>query len=298
MDSVYHCYHRGKDGQLLFYCDPDRLVYYSINSILAAKHHIKVLAITLMFNHVHLLVRAPSIPVLRKYFREVACTYTCEFNRIRGAGGPVFSKRSGIAAKKTTKKCKSCYAYLANNPVEKKLCHRGVEDRWTFVAYAGSPFPFSKPLALRFASKRFRRALNVVYGMRRKGEILRHRMLEHLYAGLSSDESRQLTDAIIRIYSVTDYDAVLRLYGSYEKMLLAFDSNTGEEYDIDESWEVDSDRAYVYLCGLLQHRGYNLLEKDFLQDPPVHQFTALMRESGATPYQIARFFHLPPKRSI
>ena len=52
-----HCYQKGYNGNVLFYNIKDRLLYLTIFSTQAKKYGIKTLAINLMFNHVHFLVR-------------------------------------------------------------------------------------------------------------------------------------------------------------------------------------------------------------------------------------------------
>ena len=75
--------------------------------------------------------------------------------------------------------------------------------------------------------------------------FLNYTILRNCFGRLSRDEGNQLIDFIIGTYNVVDYNETIRLYGSYEKMLIAFDSNTGNEHDLKEEYSDQSYRGYV-----------------------------------------------------
>ena len=52
-------------------------------------------------------------------------------------------------------------------------------------------------------------------------------------------------DFIITTYKVVDYNETISLYGSYEKMLIAFDSNTGSDHDLKEEYSDNSYKGYI-----------------------------------------------------
>lgn len=64
------------------------------------------------------------------------------------------------------------------------------------------------------------------------GHEVAPRTKELMTSGLSARELQQYTDYAIRMYNPVDYYAVIRYYGSYDKMLTAINSNTGSEYDV------------------------------------------------------------------
>ncbi len=291
--EFYHIYQRGMNGQVIFYCNLDRLVYLTIQSVLARRYDIKLLSTVYMFTHTHELARAPSLLRQKAYTREKACLYTREFNRIRGGTGSLFAPKSGSAPKRTEKQIRTNLAYLANNPCEKQLCRSCVDDRWSFIAYAGSPHPYSEPIALRNASRRLRSGIGVVKGEYLRNTYLSHRLLVRLFDGLDPVEVQQLTDMIIRVYSPVDYDAAIRYFGTYEKMVTAFDANAGSEYDLTEIWEPHNDIPYVRMVRVLRKMGYSMLTKDFLRSPPVKLVRTLLGATGGSPYQVRKFLHLP-----
>lgn len=290
--EFYHMYHRGQEGQVIFYCAIDRLVYYTLSSVLSRKYNVSILSAAYMFTHTHQTGRSSSSSVTRLYLSQLGRLYARMFNDMSGLPGRLFSPRSGLALKRTEKEIRTNLAYLANNSVEKRLFGHCWQDRWNFVAYAGSPFPFSEPLVRRTASRRLRTALAIVQGEYQRGEYLDYILLLRLFTGLSPKETQQLIDAIISIYTFIDYEAAVGFYGSYEKMILAFDSNTGAEYGFTEAWEPPSDIPYQQMCGLARKMGFNLAEKKFLRTCPPELFAAFLRDTEATPYQIRRFLHL------
>ena len=291
--SVYHMYHRGFDGQVIFYCAIDRLVYYSLCSILSRKFGVKILSLAEMFTHTHQLGVVSSLALAKSYEYQVGWYYARAFNEVSKRKGALFARSAGFALKRTEKDIRTSLAYLANNSYEKQLVRHCWEDRWNFVAFANSPSPYSDPLVRKRASTRLRHALRIVEVEAAQSQFLNHRLLFRLFSGLSPAEVQQLIDAIIVIYGFIDYDAVIRFYGSYEKMILSFDANTGSEYGLKEVWEPPSDLPYRQMCRIVRGEGYSLLEKDFLRSIPDELILALMRGCNATPYQIRRFLHLP-----
>lgn len=163
-----HVYQKGYNGNVLFYCVQDRLVYYTIYCIEAEKYGIVTLALTLMYNHVHSLQQASSQSVFSRFNGTVAMLYAREFQQSSGLSGPIFMRTFGWAQKVGDKAIRVCMAYIANNAKEKRL-HRDILDyRWNYIAFAGSDHPFSAPLILRRSSSRMRRAVARIKWYRKK----------------------------------------------------------------------------------------------------------------------------------
>jgi len=59
-------------------------------------------------------------------------------------------------------------------------------------------------------------------------------MLKHLFQLLNKREALQLRDLILRSYNPINYDLIISLYGSLKNAMIAINSNTGAEYDIQE----------------------------------------------------------------
>ena len=116
-----HNYQKGIDGNRLFYCDSDRLVYFTIYCTEAKRREVRVLALNLMFTHTHALLQTRNKTVQSCFNKEVERLYAREFNENSSRQGPVFMKTYGWAQKRNSAKVRSCLAYIGNNHVEKKL---------------------------------------------------------------------------------------------------------------------------------------------------------------------------------
>ena len=296
-DVPTHDYQKGFDGNVLFYCLRDRLVYFTIFCMESRRWEVTVLALDLMFTHTHSLIRTASSLNHTRFNQTVQMKYAREFNDRAHRSGPVFMKTYGWAQKKSNAKVRSCLSYIANNQVEKKLCRRGVDERWTFLAYAFSDHPFSEPLVIRRASARMKKAVRQVRDAHRRGQFLNYTFLDRVYAGLDAKERAQLTDFIIRTYLVIDFEQAGKYFGSIEKMIQAFDVTTGSEYEISEAYEPEPDTAYIEILRHLEKVGYDLTSKPFLSIPEAEKHSLakqLTRRTSASYRQAARVLHLPP----
>lgn len=296
-----HNYQKGFNGNLLFYCLLDRLVYFTIFCTEASRRKITVLSLDLMFTHTHSFLKLASKEILSRFNQAVEMKYAQEFNRESGHIGHVFMRTYGWAQKKNNAKVRSCLAYIANNPVEKKLCRHASESRWNFWAYASSINPYSKPLVIRKASIAMRKAVKMVKDAQKRGQYLNYTFLRRVFAGLGKDERDQLTDFIIHTYLIVDFEAAGAYFGSVEKAIQAFDVTTGAEYDIKEEYEPEPDTAYVELIRLFEKDHKDLISKPFLSIPEGEKrmlLKQLIRKTSASYRQVSRFLHLPPSKAV
>ena len=58
--ALHHIYQRTYDGYLIFYSVRDFLVFFTLLCTTARKYKITVLGLCLMYDHIHVLVKAPS----------------------------------------------------------------------------------------------------------------------------------------------------------------------------------------------------------------------------------------------
>ncbi len=296
-----HNYQKGFNGNLLFYCLLDRLVYLTVFCTEVLRYQITVLSLDLMFTHTHSLLRTASRGVLSRFNQTVEMKYAQEFNRASGHKGAVFMKTYGWAQKKNNAKVRTCLAYIANNQVEKKLCRRAIDCRWNFLAYSRSNHPFSKPLVIRRASTPMRKAVKMVKDAHRRGQYLNYTFLRHIYDGLRKDERDQLTDFIISTYLLVDFEAAGAYFGSMEKLIQACDVTTGAEYDIKEEFEPEPDTGYVEMIGVLEKDGYDLVSKSFLTIPEGDRkqlLKHLTRYTSASNRQASHLLHLSPAKGV
>ncbi len=296
-DHFAHVCQKGNHGNVLFYCTRDRLVYFTLFCTEAARFRIRPLALSLMFTHTHAFLQAANHEGLNDFVVTVGKRYAREFNRNAGLQGRVFLKPYVYSLKRQDKEINSCYIYIANNSAEKQLFCRAEEDRWTFLAYMDKVFPFSEYVPLRKASKAYRRSLSLVKGVHRQGKPLSYRSLERIFQPLDPRERERMTDELIQMYSVLDYEAALRRFGSYKALLQLVHTSSGADYDLKEEWRKESDIPYRKACRILRESGYDLAEKAFLTQPlPDDLLRMILRRSGLSPYQFERFFHLKADR--
>ena len=220
-EGTEHIFKNTKDGGLLFYTLSDYLVFFTITCVAAEKKGVTLAALTLMRDHVHEELEVHHPLVMAEYEQLVNAWYAQEFNRSCGREGQLFNHPYGSAPKRTESRIRDSFAYLGNNPVERKLCRKAIDYRWNFLAYAHNPHPFSKPLVIREASAPLKRAVNLVKPFHKQRNILNYRVLERLFRTLDKEEVQQLADFIISTYNVIDYDAAVSWYGSFDKMIAA-----------------------------------------------------------------------------
>ena len=294
--ELHHIYQRTVDGYLIFYSGRDFLVFFTLFCTLARKYDIQVLGLCLMYDHIHVLVAAPCKSAFSAFVRE----YTSRFSRLRNIQyqrkGQFFQHRFGSAPKLGEKKVRTAISYLYNNPVEKKLCVGAEEFQWCFLAYAHDANPFSEPLKLRESSRPMRRAISEVEALRAADIPLSYEFIQRATRKLGAKEIRQLTDFIISQYNCIDYNRLTSFYDSFNKMLLAIHSNTGSEYQVKEIIFPGSDTIYHRLSSTLRTiRGCSDITSVLaLPEQDKRQLAWLLAaETGASPYEIAKFLQFP-----
>lgn len=292
-----HCYQRSVNNQVIFYSISDFLLFYTVFCTAAKRHHVVVLKLVLMYDHIHHSTMAPSMEELSAFTRDYTSVFVKEFNPVCHRDGPLFDTPYGSAPKFGDKKIRSNLIYLDNNPVERKLTKLAEDYQWNFLAYGNDPYPFSTKILLRKASMPLRRALKRVKSIHESGLHLTYTVLQNLFKSLPYDyERRQLTDYIINLYSVIDHEAAIRFFGSYQNEVLAAHSTTGAEYDINEVFIGKSDACYNQMSAILRKDGLFDDIHDVLALPleeKMRWFQVLSHRTHATREQIAGFLHMP-----
>ncbi len=294
-EGYQHIFQHAIGYHIIFYSLEDRLVFYTIFSIMAWRYGVSVLALALMYNHFHTLINTASSKVMSLFIGTVTSTYALAFNRDSGRKGPLFEKAYGNSVKSSGKIIRTSISYSYNNSVEKQLFTRAEEDRWNFLAYIGNDHPFSEPVSLEKASKKLRSSLKVVKAYCADHYYLNYVTLRRLYRGLSPKEREQLTDYIISRYLPIDQDKLLSYYKSYDQMVMAINSNTGNEYVIREEYNSDSDTVYRKMLQLVASSTFAENPHTIVSAPIEKKYQiakVLKLRTGAKDYQIRRFLHL------
>ena len=253
--ALQHTYKITRKAEILFYRLEDRLMMFTIMSVVSRKRRIIVAGLCFMFTHIHETLFPVDKVQMDAYEMDCVSIYSKEHNRDTGHKDGIFSPY-GWASKRTEKDQKSSTVYLLNNPSEKKLCHHAIEDRWNFLAYYNNPNPFSKPLVKHKASYYLREACSIVDHEFSAGRYLKAARIRGMYAKLRNPEEReQLTDYIINRYMFIDFESSIRLFGSYENLLAATQATTGAEFDIGEAFDKYSDVPYKSLISMAEKDG-------------------------------------------
>jgi len=294
-DTFEHIYTRSINQFVIFYSMEDRLVYYTIFAVLAKRYRITVLALALMFDHIHHLIRAVTKELYGKFVGGTTSTFAMAYNRDIGRKGPIFVKAYGNSAKRRDKDVRTSTAYNYNNSVEKKIFTRAEQDRWNLLAYIGSSHPFSKEIDRKTASKRLLRSIDAVNLYHGRNEYLDYPVVRRLFEGLAQEEREQLLDYIISLYLPIDKDALTGLYKSYDEMVYAINSNTGSEYDVGEVFDPESHQDFVQMLELTTRSSFSADPRRIILLPEDEKWKiadVLMARTNASLNHVKKFLHL------
>lgn len=294
-----HCYQRTVGGEVIFYCISDYLHLFTILCVVSRKYHVNILAISLMPDHIHQSVVADNKRELSAFISEYSRRFSREHGAVCHKSGQLFEHPYGSVPKYGDKKARSNLIYVGNNPPERQLCRHAEDYRWTFLAYAESPNPFSKPLVIRESSFRMKKAVSEVKTQFLSGRPMAYGQLKRLFSSLDAEEKEQLTDYIIATYNVIDYQSAIRFFGSYREMLTAMHSSTGNEYNLNEVFIGKSDTHYSKMATILLRKLKLNDIHDFLsmsEDERFELFLLLRQETEAPGEQIAAFLQIPLRK--
>ena len=238
-------YQKTEKGGLIFYSLHDYLVFFTIYCSQARKREIDVLALCPMMDHIHQILAVRSEKQLAAFEQTYSNLFAREWNRRRRMKGFVFKHPYGSAAKLGNKQVRTVLAYGNNNPVERKLTEKAEDYRWTFLAYYGNKSPYSPKLNVSRTGGYLRYAIQEVNACFEVGKHVMYSQLERWEKHLPAPEWKQLTDYIIGLWNVIDYEQAVSYYGSFDTMIRAFHDNTGSEYDIPEDRDNYSDDVYI-----------------------------------------------------
>ena len=294
-ETFQHIYQRSINQFIIFYSMEDRLVYFTIFAVLARTYRIVVLALALMFDHIHSLIQASERKTYATFIGVVTLTFALAYNRDSGRKGALFEKAYSNAPKRRDKDVRTCIAYNYNNSVEKKLFARAEEDRWNFLAYVDNPHPFSAPIDRKKASKKLIRSMEAATRYHKRNEYLDYPVVRALFDGLGVDEREHLLDFIISLYLPIDRERLLGFYKSYEDMVIAINSNTGSEYDINEFFDPESHQDFAQMLEITGRSSFADDPRSIILAPLAQRrqiANTLLRLTGGSRNHVKRFLHL------
>ena len=294
-DTFEHIYIRSINQFVIFYSMEDRLVYYTVFAVMAKRYRVTVLALALMFDHIHHLIKTISRELYGKFIGVTTSTFAMAYNRDSGRKGPLFHKAYGNSAKRRDKDIRNCIAYNYNNSVEKLLFNRAEQDRWNLLAYIDNPHPFSKEICRKTASKKLLKSMDAVILFHGRNKYLDYPVVRKLFEGLGLEEREQLLDFIISLYLPIDKECLLGFYKSYDAMVLAINSNTGKEYDMNEIFDPESHQDFVRMLELTQRSSFADNPRSIILAPEEQKrmiAKTFMERTGASLNHAKRFLHL------
>lgn len=293
-NAVHHIYQNTRRGHLIFYSVNDYLVLLSIVSLTAQKYGVQILGICMMPDHIHILVKIQEPRQLVCFVRDYTSLFTSKYNEYYHRKGSLMNPY-GCAPKIGHKKIRTAIAYLYNNPVENHLAYQAEDDRWNLLAYAVDRYAFSDMLRMDYARWILRKALYVVKDSNHCGRPLEYVEIERITSDLSLRELRQFADYVIWKYNPVDYKSLIEYYGSYEKMLIAINSNTGSEYDIKEDTFAKDHRIYrKMLRDMVTVQRWPSMKEALIAPESERKKMGiqLMRRLGATQKEVSKFLWL------
>ena len=292
---VNHVYQRTVEGVHLFYTREDCLVFFTILSVCAKSADICILELCLMHNHIHMLAKTETSQELSGFMDHFTSWFVHEYNSYVGRSGKLFKKNFGSAPKWEEKKLRSAIIYVGNNPVEKHFCFKASEYRWNFLAYMKSSQPFSTKISKRLLSYEMKKAMKIVDTMVKLNLPLKYALLNIITKNLTSEEYEQLTDYIISSYSPLDCEELESHFKSYDAMLSAMESTTGDDYDINEPRDGFSLKSFREMADYVKGKmpgGKVRMVTVLSLDEKIDMYRELMAHTSATGQQVRSFLHL------
>lgn len=291
---------RGVRKQIIFFDVFDRLFYLMSYAATARKMGIPTLALSVMYDHLHSLSLFENRVQMADFTRNHLSFFALAYNQDADRKGSLFEKAFGNAPKWTLKKIRSVIIYIFNNHVEKNLCEHAEDCRWSLVAYLGSNHPFSEKIDLKKASAHLRRDLKSIDSFVRQNSVIPYNVLRKYYQGLSAKEKEQLTDYLVCQYCPLDRERILSFFeGSYDMLLTALHSTTGNDYDIKEDYGVSSHEPYTTLVNLCKRSSFKSNLKKIQTIPEKdkkHIAEILLGQSNCAKYEISKFLDYPEWR--
>jgi REP element-mobilizing transposase RayT len=140
--AIYHVFSRGSNRQAIFLNDGDYVEFDVLLAEAFRRHEVDAFGWSLMPNHWHGVVRAPS-EGLSAFMKNVNHRYALRFDRRWDRTAHVFENRFGAVLVEDEAQFLATIRYVVRNPVEAGICSTPVDARWTsFHATAGlAPAP-------------------------------------------------------------------------------------------------------------------------------------------------------------
>ena len=290
--TAHHLFMKGMNWWGIFYRIEDCIMYFTTFSVFARRMEMVFIAFSIMFNHTHATTLDETRQRITLFQRQVGVSTAHTYNREYGREGQLWHHSFGFSVKNGVKRILGNIAYVCNNPVAGKMNRKAFDNRWTLLAYYNNPNPFSEPIIREKCSRKMERAMKLVDISYDNDEPLNYATQRRLFSGLNRKEKAQIIDYVISKYNFLDYDALINLYGSFEKAMIAVDSNAGAEYDLKD--DTGDHSCYMKMIALTRQMIPNLwnVNVEMLSDEQKNQLaTAFRTILMAKEENIRRFLH-------
>lgn len=186
-DQPHHIVLRGNNRQAIFHSDLDRDFLLDTLRESAAQYRVALHAYVLMDNHIHLLATPPTAEALSRMMQSLGRRYVGWFNARHQRSGTLWEGRFRAGLIEGERHLLACMRYIELNPVRAGLCAEPADWLWSSVHHhlglQRSPLITEHEMYWRLGNTPFERE---------------HAYRELLGQGLSADEQRRFTEAVMR----------------------------------------------------------------------------------------------------
>jgi len=138
-DGIYHVMTRGNNKQSIFSCDNDCAYYLKLLKGCKIKYGLKIYHYSLMVNHVHLMLQAPTGEKLSSFMKRLNVLYTNYYRKNYGGVGHFFQDRFKSFIIQEGRYLIECGIYIELNPVKAGIVEFPEEYKWSsYSAYAAA----------------------------------------------------------------------------------------------------------------------------------------------------------------
>lgn len=117
--GLYHFVWRCNNRQnLLFECLIKDILIKAISKTLKKYSKFKILAITIMDNHLHIVLKSNTLKTIENFARSVGARFAPRYHYLQGTSGHIFGKRYSLQPINDPLYFVICMAYIFNNPVK------------------------------------------------------------------------------------------------------------------------------------------------------------------------------------
>lgn len=277
-NGLQHLYQISADRSLIFCTLADKMLLFTLICQKASHYNLRITQICIMYNHFHIQASCSCIKQMVEFMDAVTWSFATIYNHHFGLKGQVFHRPFGSAPKVKPQKISGNMIYIANNPVVKLAVSDAWNYKWNFLRYSPtlvkstdqivftpeSKHPFSTEFDPLKASRDMLYMAKVARARYDDDKIIDYRFFESPhYASLTDDEKNQLTDLIISLYNVIDYQPILQKYGSMDTFCKVLKQVEGNEYDLNDDWESENYRHYDQMIDICASEGYDLMKNRY-----------------------------------